>query len=72
MQSDARLVQNIEDASQAGADLGSESNSLRFAAAECATFAIEREITEPHFNQELQARLNFAHDVGDDFLLRRC
>jgi hypothetical protein len=32
MQTDARLIENIKDSSQAGADLGGEPDPLRFAA----------------------------------------
>ena len=66
MQADARFVQNIENAGQTGADLRGEPNALRFAAGKRAAFAIEREIIESDFEQKLQARINFAHDIGDD------
>ena len=69
MQPDARLVQNIEHPREPRPDLGGEPNALRFAATQRAAFAIEREITEPDFEQKFQPRLNFAHDFVHDGLL---
>ena len=66
MQADAWFVEHIKNAGQAGADLRREPNALRFAAGERAAFAIEREITEPDFDEKLQARFDFAHHFGDD------
>ena len=44
---------------------------MRFPAAERATLAIERQITKADLDQKLQARLNFANNIGHHFLLRR-
>ena len=66
MQADARLVQHIENTGQSGSDLRRETNALRFAAGKRAAFAIQRQITESDFDQEFQARFNFAHDIGND------
>ena len=71
VQTDARFIQHVKDAGQTGTDLCRQADSLRFAATECAALAIEREITEPHFDQKLQARLNFADHVGRDLFLLR-
>ena len=69
MQADARLIENVKDAGQSRADLRREPDALRFAAGKRAAFAIEREIAEPDLDEKLQARFNFAHDVGDDHSL---
>src|SRR5438128_5871225 len=70
MQTYARLVQNVKHAGQSGANLCRQPDPLRFAAAEWAAFAIERQVTEAYFDQKLQTRFNFAQDVDHDFLLR--
>ena len=46
MQADARLIQNVENTNEARADLRREPDALRFAAAQGAALAIQREITE--------------------------
>src|SRR5438270_14087030 len=61
MQTDARFIDNINHSSQAGPDLSGEPDPLRFAATEGAALAIEREITPPDLEQELQTRFNFTH-----------
>ena len=47
VQADARLVEDIEHADEAGADLGGQPDALRFAAAQRAALPIEREILQP-------------------------
>ena len=47
VEADARLVQNIEDADEAGADLRGEADSLRFAAGEGPGLSVERQVIEP-------------------------
>tara|TARA_Y100000588_G_scaffold54304_1_gene51516 strand:+ start:9442 stop:9672 length:231 start_codon:yes stop_codon:yes gene_type:complete len=44
MQADGWLVEDINDPNQSRANLGSQSNSLGFAATECAAFSVEREL----------------------------
>ena len=69
VQADARLVENVEHAGQAGADLRGEPDALRLAARKRAAFAIEREIPEADFEEELQARFDFAQDLAHDLAL---
>src|SRR5437899_2128576 len=69
MQTDARLIQNIKNARKTGADLCRQADSLCFAAGKRAALAIKREISQPHLDQKLQARLNFAHHIGHNHLL---
>ncbi len=71
VQPNAWFVQNVKHSSKAGADLCRQSNPLCFAPGERAALAIEREITEPNFNEELQSRLNFTHHIAHDSLLLR-
>ena len=56
MQADARFIENIENAREPGADLRRQPNALRFATGKRAAFAIQRQITEPDFDEKLQAR----------------
>src|SRR4030095_1278382 len=69
MQPDAWFVENIKDSSQPRTDLRRETNALCFAATERPALAIEREIAQPDFKQELQTRLDFPHHFRSDLLL---
>ena len=73
MQADARLVEHIEHAGQPRTDLRREPDALCFAARKRAALAIEGEIIEPDFEEEIEPRRNFLHDLGDDraLLLRQ-
>ena len=57
MQSNAWFIENVKDSREPGADLGRQSNSLRFTPGKRAALAIEREIAEPNFDEKLQARI---------------
>src|SRR5438477_7939466 len=70
MQTDGWLVQNVEDAAQIRAELGSQSNALRFAAAQCFGGTPEREITEPNIFHEEQALPDFRNEIGGNGLVR--
>ena len=61
MQSDARLVQDVEHAHQARADLRGQPDTLRFAAAERAALAVQREVAQADIAQKAQP--------GPDFLV---
>ena len=47
VKADARFVQNIEDADEAGADLRGEADALRFAAGQGTGLSVERQVIEP-------------------------
>src|SRR5690606_39781307 len=64
MQPDGRLIEDVHDSDQSGADLAREADALRFAARERLGAAIERQIVEAHVAQEFQA----IADLLDDFL----
>jgi len=49
VQPNARLVQNVKHPDQPGADLRRQPDSLRFAAAQRAALAIQREVARPTF-----------------------
>ena len=56
VQADRRLVENVEHADQAAADLAGQANALRFAAGERRGRAVERQIIEPDVEQESPSR----------------
>jgi hypothetical protein len=61
VQADGGLVQDVEDAHEAGADLGGQADALRLAARERRRGAREREVVEPHVHQERRrARISFT------------
>jgi len=64
VQADARLVEHVDDAHQAHAELGGEADPLRLAAGERAEFAIERQVAEAGFLEEMEALLDALEHVG--------
>ena len=72
VQADRRLVEHVEHAGEAGADLRGEPDALALAAGERAGGAREREVVEPDVDQEAQALADLLeHALGDLVLLRR-
>src|SRR5439155_24377678 len=69
MQADGWFVQNVEDAAQIRAELGRQSNALRFAAAQCLGGTPEREITKPDIFHEEQPLPDFRNEISGDRLL---
>ena len=66
VQADARLIQHVEHAGEACADLGGQADALGFAAAEGHRRAVEAEVIEPHIQQELQAHADLPeHQIAD-------
>ena len=57
MQSDGRLVTNVEDSHQPGAYLRGEPDALRLAAAESGGGARERQVVQTYVQQEIEPRL---------------
>jgi hypothetical protein len=71
VQADARLVQHVEHAGEARADLRGEANALALAAGERAGAAGERQILQADVDQEFQPVADFLqHPDGDLVLLR--
>ena len=64
------LVEDVEYAHQAGADLRRQADALRLAAGERASGAIEGEIIQPDVYQEAQPRANLFHQLAHDERLR--
>ena len=59
VQADGRLVQHVEHAAQARADLRGQANALRFAAGERGGRAVQAQIAEAHREQKIEALGNF-------------
>jgi len=66
MQADARLVEDVEHADQARADLGRQANALPLAAGERAGAAVERQIVEADVHQEAEALADLLEDAPGD------
>ena len=66
VQADRRLVEHVEHADEAAADLRREPDALRLAARERARRAVEREVVEPDVEHELQPLEHLLeHALGD-------
>ena len=66
MQTDGRLVENVENAAEVGAKLRREPDALRFAARERRHGAMKVQIAKPDFIEELQAFANFGKNIPRD------
>ena len=67
VQADRWLVEDVQDAAQAGTDLGGEADALAFAAGEGGGGAVEREVAEANVDEELEPLDDLALEpVGDD------
>ncbi len=70
MQTNGRLVQNVQYAHQTGADLGGQPDALRLAAGQRARAARQREVVQPHVPQEAQPGVDLLQDEpGNQALL---
>ena len=70
VEADRRLVEDVEDAREAGADLAGEADALALAAAERARLAVEVEVVEPDVVEEAEALVDLLEDgLGDGVLL---
>ena len=66
VQADRRLIEDVHDADQAGADLAREPDALRFAARQRVGAAIERQVVETDVAQEAQALADLLDDLRRD------
>ena len=72
VEADRRLVEHVEHAGQARADLRGEADALALAAGQRAGGAGERQVVEADIDQELQALADLLEDaLGDLVLLAR-
>ena len=63
VESDAWLVENIEDARKSRADLCGEPYALSLAAGKRSALAVELEVVETHFVEKMQPLPDFAQDI---------
>ena len=71
VQADGRLVEDVEDADQAGADLGRQPDALGLAAGQRARGPVQGEVVEAHVEQEVEPLLDLLeHPLGDLLLAR--
>src|ERR1700683_2413114 len=59
VESDGRLVENVENAAEARTNLRGETNSLRLAAGKRCRGTVERQIPESHGEEEIETLRNF-------------
>ena len=71
VQADGGLVQHVEHADQAGADLRGEADALGLAAGEGAGRAVEREVVEADVDEEAQPLVDLLEDPLGDLLVAR-
>src|SRR4051812_5827592 len=71
MKADRRLIQNVQYADQAAADLTCQANPLRFAPRQRRRRAIERQILQPDIDQKPEPGANLLEHLFGDHLLRR-
>ncbi len=66
VQPDGRLVQHVQHADQARADLGGEPDPLRLAAGQGGRRPVQGQVVQAHVEQEAHPRVDFLHDpLGD-------
>ena len=66
VQPDRRLVEHVEDADEAGADLGGEPDPLRLSAGQRRRRPVEAEVVEADVEQEPEPRVDFLEDQPGD------
>src|SRR5262245_8029817 len=68
MQTDRRLVQNVEDAAQLRSNLGREPDALTLAAGKRGRRTRKRNVAKTNRIQELQPFNDLVHDASRDYL----
>ena len=66
VQADRRLVEDVQDAHQAGPDLRGQSDALGLAAGQRLAGAIERQVIEPHVDEEAKPGRDLLQDLAGD------
>ena len=69
VQSDGRLIKNIQNPHETGADLGCEPDTLAFATGKGAGAASEGQIIQSHISKERKPALDLLDDLTGDLLL---
>jgi len=71
MQSDGRLVEDVEDADQGGADLGGQTDALPLPSGQGAGGAVEGQVVETDSGQKGQPFAHLLEDPAGDLGLTR-
>ena len=66
MQADRRLVKDVEDTDEAGADLRGQADTLRLATRKSARTARQRQVGEPNVNEKRETSLDLGEDRRGD------
>ena len=69
VEADRGLVQNVQHAHEAGADLGGQADALALAAGQGAGGAVEGQIAQAHRLQEVEPGANLLQNLGGNQLL---
>ena len=66
MQTDARLIEHIQNTGETGTDLSGQTNPLRFSTGQRHRRPIQAQVVEPHIQQELQPQPDLPqHQITD-------
>ncbi len=72
VQADGRLIQHVQHAHQARADLRGQADALRLAARKRGGRALQGQVVQPHVDQEAQPGEDLLQDaLGDGLLAAR-
>ena len=71
VQPDGGFVKDVENTAQAAAHLGRQTDSLHFAARQGRSGPAQREVVEPHVDEESNAVLDFPNQFAGHLLLGR-
>ena len=69
VQPDRRLVEHVQHSDQAGSDLGRQPDPLRLAARESAGRPVQRQVVQPHVEQEPEPGLHLLEHGARDHRL---
>src|SRR5262245_15551381 len=69
MQADGRLVENVEDARQAAADLAGQPNALRFSTRKGRSWAAKGQVIDADIHKKRQAIADLAQQLARDLAL---
>ena len=69
VEADARLIEDVEHAHEAGADLRRQPDALRLAAGEGVGGAVQGQVIEADVDQEAEPRPNLLEDLAGDQVL---
>ncbi len=69
VQADGRLVEDVEHAGQAAADLAGQADTLRLAARKRRRRAVQRQVVEADVHEELEPVADLAQQFAGDLLV---